>query len=337
MILRMIIITIIINLSLIIMINGMRITIITRIILMVMKIRVAMITLTIRLSSIAMIVVVILTIIITIILIVMITGIILKIKILIIVIIIIIITTIIITIIIIIIIWTVIIIIIQGKETEIIWFNLPFSKNVTTKRGRYFLNLLDKHFPQDHKFHKIFNRNNINFSYSCMPNIKSAINSHNRKILHSPVNNQSRTCNCINKTDCPLQEKCLSENTLYQADISSENFQTKIYYDISETKFKTRYSNHKKSFNHEKHKNDTQLLNELWKMKASKEEPVLVWKILGQYEAYNINTKRCLLCLNEKLQIAIYRGNNMLNKRTEIISKCRHRNKYALASYDSMD
>ena len=87
-----------------------------------------------------------------------------------------------------------------------------------------------------------------------MPNIKSAINSHNRKILHSPVNNQSRTCNCINKTDCPLQEKCLSENTLYQADISSENFQTKIYYGISETKFKTRYSNHKKSFNHETRK-----------------------------------------------------------------------------------
>ena len=68
---------------------------------------------------------------------------------------------------------------------------------------------------------------------------------------------------------------------------------------------------------------------------ASKEEPVLVWKILGQYEAYNVNTKRCLLCLNEKLQIAIYRGNNMLNKRTEIISKCRHRNKYALSLWQS--
>ena len=62
-----------------------------------------------------------------------------------------------------------------------------------------------------------------------MSNIKSAINSHNRKILHPPVNSQSRTCNCIKKTDCPLQEKCLSENTLYQADISSKNFQMKIF------------------------------------------------------------------------------------------------------------
>ena len=170
-----------------------------------------------------------------------------------------------------------------------------------------------------------------------MPNIKSIINSHNRKILHPPVNSQSRTCNCIKKTDCSLQEKWQSENTLYQVDISSENFQTKIYYGISEKNLRTRYSNHKKLFNHEKHKNGKQLSNELWKIKASKEESLLVWKGLGQHQPYNVNTKRCLLYLNEKLQIAVFRGNNMLNKRTEVISKCRQENKYALASYDSMN
>ena len=119
------------------------------------------------------------------------------------------------------------------------WFNPPFSKNVATKIRRYFLNLSDKHFPQDRKFHKIFDRNNIKVSYSYMPNFQLAINSHNRKFLHSSVNNQSTTCNCINKTDCSLQEKCSSENTLHQADISSGNFQTRIYYGISETIFKT--------------------------------------------------------------------------------------------------
>ena len=45
-----------------------------------------------------------------------------------------------------------------------------------------------------------------------------------------------------------------------------------IYYCILEVKFKARYSNHKKSFNHEKHKNDMQLSNELWKIKALKED-----------------------------------------------------------------
>ena len=97
----------------------------------------------------------------------------------------------------------------------------------------------------------------------------------------------------------------MRENTLYQADISSENFQTKIYYGISEIKFKTRFSNHKKFFNHEKLENETQLSNELWNIKASKEEPFLLWKILRQYRPYNVNTKQCLLCLNEKLHIAI--------------------------------
>ena len=130
---------------------------------------------------------------------------------------------------------------VPNRATHHIWFNPSFSKNVATKIGRYFLNLINKHFPRDHKLHKIFNTNSVKVSYSYMPNVKSAINSHNRKMLHPTVNNQSRTCNCINKTDCPLQEKCLNENTLYQANISLENFQTKLYYDISETKFKISY------------------------------------------------------------------------------------------------
>ena len=68
---------------------------------------------------------------------------------------------------------------------------------------------------------------------------------------------------------------------IYQPEIRSESTQTKVYYCISETIFKARYSNHKKSFNHEKHESDTELCNEIWKIKASKEEPALVWKILG--------------------------------------------------------
>ena len=46
------------------------------------------------------------------------------------------------------------------------------------------------------------------------------------------------------------------------------------------------------------HKNDMQLSNELWKIKVSKEESVLGWKILGQFQPYNVNTKLCLLYLN---------------------------------------
>ena len=47
------------------------------------------------------------------------------------------------------------------NKWSIIWFNLPFSRNVSAKIGKYFLNLLDKHFPQNHRLHKIFNRSSV--------------------------------------------------------------------------------------------------------------------------------------------------------------------------------
>ena len=41
---------------------------------------------------------------------------------------------------------------------------------------------------------------------------------------------------------------------------------------------------------------------------------------------------KCSLCNNEKLEIALYKGDNLLNKRNEIISTCRHRFKYKLVN-----
>ena len=52
---------------------------------------------------------------------------------------------------------------------------------------------------------------------------------------------------------------------------------------------------------------------------------------------YNPNSKSFLLCLNEKYEIATYKGHNLLNKRTEIINTCRHRSKYKLTNYDAID
>ena len=58
---------------------------------------------------------------------------------------------------------------------------------------------------------------------------------------------------------------------------------------------------------------------------------------LEPHKSYNQSPKRCLLCLNEKLAIALHKDDNMLNKRSEIIIKCRHRNKYMPAIYDRKD
>ena len=224
-----------------------------------------------------------------------------------------------------------------GKR-KIIWFNPPYSKNVLTKVGNQFLKLINKHFPRHPKLYKLFNKNNVKVSYSCMPSIKN-INTHNKKIINPPKDNITRTCNCIGKHQCSLKEKCLTNNVLYKASITSneENCKTKIYCGVSETAFKLRYANHKKTFNNIKYQTDAELSSEYWNIISANKTSNVPWEILGTHKSYNQSSKRCLLCLNEKLAIALHRDDNMLNKRSEVISKCRHRNKYMLANYDSKD
>ena len=84
-------------------------------------------------------------------------------------------------------------------------------------------------------------------------------------------------------------------------------------------------------------KPDTELSNDFWKIKDNKRSTNIAWEILGRHQAYNTSSKRCSLCLNEKLKIALHGNNNMLNRRTEILNKCRHKNKYALISCYSTD
>ena len=53
-----------------------------------------------------------------------------------------------------------------GKR-NIMWFNASYSKYVVTNDGHYFLKLLDKHFPRQHKLQNIFHKNTAKVSYSC--------------------------------------------------------------------------------------------------------------------------------------------------------------------------
>ena len=77
-----------------------------------------------------------------------------------------------------------------------LWFHPSYSKTVKTKIGKFFLQLIRKHFPKEHKFYKIFHRNTLKLSYSCMPNIRAKINSHNREILRNTPSKNAKQCNC---------------------------------------------------------------------------------------------------------------------------------------------
>ena len=118
---------------------------------------------------------------------------------------------------------------------------------------------------------------------------------------------------------------------------NQDTYQHKIYYGITETKFKQRYSNHIKSFRHWKHQSNTEISSELWSIENNTYTPNIAWKILRKQQRYNPNTKRYSLFLNEKPEIVRYKRHNLLNQRSEKISKCRHRNKFALALHGSKD
>ena len=171
-----------------------------------------------------------------------------------------------------------------NRKRNIFWFNPLFSKSVSTKIGHYFLNLLDKHFPKNHKFHNIFNRNNVKVSYSCTKNIKSIITNHNKTILDESETSNKKKCNCIYKNTCPLNGECQAENIIYQASLNSNklNYDGKYYKGSCETTFKKRFANHKKSFNNDQHKNERELSKEVWNLKSTNKfrNSEIAWKIV---------------------------------------------------------
>ena len=99
---------------------------------------------------------------------------------------------------------------------------------------------------------------------------------------------------------------------------------------------KKRYYNHTESFQNENDSNCTTLFSYVWKMK--KETLTLVWEIIQTAPQYTNITKQCSSCPQVELAILMYPNqSDLLNKRSELVSKCRHENKFLLQTFNSND
>ena len=224
----------------------------------------------------------------------------------------------------------------RTRKRNVTWFNPPFSQNVETNIGRKFLSLIDKHFPKNNTYHKLFNRNNLKISYSCMPNIGQVIKNHNKSIMdkNEPELSQKQ-CNCREKTACPLQNKCLTECVVYKAQVTSGN-ETSTYIGLTEGTFKKRFTGHKSTFSNEKLRLSSELSKKIWSLKDDGKQYNITWDIVKRTNPRKAGKNTCDLCNTEKLAIIqeIRRKNtHLLNKRSEIVSKCRHVNKFLLKSF----
>ena len=198
--------------------------------------------------------------------------------------------------------------------------------NVKTNIGKAFFKLLQKHFLPTHPMYTIFNKNKIKISYSGFSNMGSIISFHNKHILNS--NSTEYGCNCNNREECPLENKCLTPRIVYRADVTNNKTdEPKYYYGISDTPFKDRYENHEMSFRHRSHLTASDLSKYYWKLVDNGAVPIIKFSIAKVVKGSTF-INNCNLRLREKAFIIRNLDDvNKLNKRSEFISKFRHINK----------
>ena len=158
--------------------------------------------------------------------------------------------------------------------------------NLSTNIGRTFLKMLDAEFTEEHVLHKVFNRNTMKISYSCIPNLKQNIDGHNKSILHKKIV-PPRSCNCRVKTECHMSGNSLKESVVYQASVSTEDHHLpQTYVELTENSFKTRYSNHKSLFANANRRNNTELSKYICYLKENLTKFKVTWRILKHALSY---------------------------------------------------
>ena len=164
--------------------------------------------------------------------------------------------------------------------------------------------------------------------------MKSVIAKHNKKVLNPQVPDPNvRTCNCPpNSRDiCPLDGKCMTESVVYRAEVATQGV-TKVYTGATQPFFKKRLAVHKHSFVNREREVDTCLSKYIWQLKDENKNFDIKWTLHRKAYPYQCGTRKCDLCLTEKLEILKSDPKCTLNKRSEIMNKCLHRKDCKLSS-----
>ena len=158
--------------------------------------------------------------------------------------------------------------------------------------------------------------------YSCLPNIGDII-LHNKAILHNTdrkTQTVDKLCNYRNASTCLLERRCKEGQIMYKAALTLQN-KSMVHYGSCETEFKSRYNNHKQKTRHRT------LESNLESQRCGRNHinRVIHCQTLPPYQ---YSSKTCQLFLAEKVTILQAGKENLLNKRLEQVSKCRHINKF---------
>ena len=165
-----------------------------------------------------------------------------------------------------------------------------------------------------------------------MNKTKQIIDNHDKCILNSSkhindtANNtntkDTKAFNCQQKNTSPLNGNCLQSSLIYQATVTrKESSTTETYIGLMENDFKTSYRNHTASFRRLTHINSIELSKHIWTLKENNIDHFISWRILSSRSPYRSASKRCNICLKEKLLIIRRPELSSLNKSNELVSR----------------
>ena len=108
------------------------------------------------------------------------------------------------------------------------------------------------------------------------------------------------------------------------------------YNGLTENTLKEQFYKRRNSFKYESKANSTELSKHFWEMKRKGiKKPIMHWSVIDHTKPYQNGSKRRNLCLTEKHHI-LTAPVNLINKRSELVSKCRHESKFHLVNYEAI-
>ena len=117
-----------------------------------------------------------------------------------------------------------------------------------------------------------------------MDNCKSVISKHNFGTLLKNksvvVASTKDNCNCIESTECPLNNNCLTKSVVSKAEVTDDTGVIRDYIGMTSNTFKKRFYNHKTSFKDTSYAKSTELSKHIWNLKNKKRTFNIKWSIL---------------------------------------------------------
>ena len=166
-----------------------------------------------------------------------------------------------------------------------------------------------------------------------MPSMKSVISGHNRKLLRENREDMMYDDECVcNEDECLLSGNCQKREVVYRAVVKSENVE-KEYIGQTKRTFKERHKEHADSFKSKSLFKRSKLSRHIWSLKEKNKDYQINWSVMSKARKYTRESKFCKLCNTEKTFIARQDPAVGLNARSELLTRCPHRDGHLLTNW----